>query len=205
MAACALALLSRKFPPNHPNLSEVKINLGETLFLAGHLDEAEAPAREALGALLVTDGPDNELTTVAEVDLSRILDAKHQLAEALVLAQKAVVTCSIRDRCESERAGDAWQAQGVVQLAMGHADEALKSIEQAVLLRGQGGGTDLPESQFLLAQLLWDNPTAHPLALELTAKARAGSLADDLPRVTKIDAWLTSLGQTQIVAAPVLH
>ena len=122
-----------------------------------------------------------------------------------MLAQKAVVTCSIRDRCESERAGDAWQAQGVVQLAMGHADEALKSIEQAVLLRGQGGGTDLPESQFLLAQLLWDNPTAHPLALELTAKARAGSLADDLPRVTKIDAWLTSLGQTQIVAAPVLH
>jgi tetratricopeptide (TPR) repeat protein len=201
----ALALLSRKFPPNHPNLSEMKINLGETLLLAGHLEEAETPSREALASLLVTDGPDNELTTVAEVDLSRILSAKHQLAEALVLAQKAVVTCSIRDRCESERAGDAWQAQGVVQLAMGHADEALKSIEQAVLLRGQGGGTDLPESQFLLAQLLWDNPATQPRARDLAAKARAGSLADDLPRVAKIDTWLTSKGQAQIVAAPVLH
>jgi serine/threonine-protein kinase len=173
------------------------LNLGFTLQLAGHLDEAlDAFAR---GEEIITRSVGRDHPTTAHIVYNKAdaLNAMHRFADALPAFQQAL-DAWIKAGTDAVTLTYAQTGLGIALIGVGRAEEAIAPLEQALPARlGKDVGDEQRgETRFALARALWSRPAERERARALARDARAdyGKVKTGAATVAAIDAWLAAPG-----------
>jgi eukaryotic-like serine/threonine-protein kinase len=144
------ATRTKTFGPESPALLIGLFNSGESLDLAGRSEEAIALYRDAFARWPVFElGYAHYAHTV----LARALRHAGRYEEALAEDREALVFMRKQEEVE-EDAAEPLAGQGLDELALGHAREAVPFLEAALRVNGD---YDTGDARFGLAQALWDS------------------------------------------------
>jgi hypothetical protein len=173
------------------------LNLGFTLQLAGHLDEAlDAFARgEEIATRAV--GRDHPTTAHIVYNKADALNVLRRFAEALPAFQQALEVWT-KAGTDAVTLSYAQTGYGIALIGAGRPDEAIAPLEQALPAR-LGKDTDAEhrgETRFALARALWSRPGDRERARALAREARAdyAQVKTGATTVAAIDAWLAAPG-----------
>jgi tetratricopeptide (TPR) repeat protein len=188
---------AKTFGPDHPLAIAGLANIGDSLEVAGHYEEAEAADAKALAAVSRVLGPEHPLAAIVCANACEALNRAGQFAKARPLCLRAMDIWRVVG-AESGPKSFALTELGVTLVGEGKPAEAIAPLEQAIAWRTaeHAGPEYLGRTRFALARALWSQPAQHVRALALAKQAREDFHADP-KTVAEIDAWLASGGSSR--------
>jgi tetratricopeptide (TPR) repeat protein/predicted Ser/Thr protein kinase len=190
-----IVIAERALGPDHPRLAQIRNGLGNVLTHLGRHEEALAQYRRSLAIFEAALGPDHPLVAVALSNigdqlsfLGRYEEARSALHRALAVDEKNFGPNHPDLAFELTSLGEAEQALRAPQ-------RALPLLERALTLREhtQVDATDLADTRFVLAKVLWELGQQRSRAKALALQARAALVADGVrsrSTLGEVDTWL---------------
>jgi tetratricopeptide (TPR) repeat protein len=191
--ARALAIFEKALGPDHPNVATMHNLLGNLEQTKGDLAAARRHQEQALAIWIRKFGPDHVEVATSRVNLGNLLLAQGKFEQAR--QQYAPALARFEAALGAEHVNTAHPLTGLARalLGLGRAREARPLAERAVKIRAAGApATDLAESRFVLAQILWaagEWPRALPLAEQARDGYRTAGDAGKVPRA-EVERWL---------------
>ncbi len=192
----ALAIVENKLGPDHAEVARVADGLGNYYFDLGRLSEAEVMLVRAVEVCRQTRSEQDADRNISIAGLGRLRAAQGRVLEALALHEEALHGMS--QSLPADHVYLAYPLTGIgrAQLALGELDAARRALERAIELyvADESSPSDIAEPQFLLAKVLWADPSTRAQARELAEAARRGYAED--PRrardLAEVEDWLTA-------------
>jgi len=181
---------------SHPNFAKALESEGSAMTELGRVDEGVAMMRRALAILEEALGPDHSDLAGTLHNIAATLFEAGRLDEALVLLERAKTLMEMTNPEHPDLATPLTLIANI-HLTQGHRDVAILELERALTLRENAGvnSYEPSETQFLLAQALWDEGEERERARTLAQAARnklASYGAVRADGVAAIDEWLAA-------------
>jgi tetratricopeptide (TPR) repeat protein len=176
---------------DHPLRAAIYGNIGTLEMTAEHYEAAAAAFRTARSIIERTTN-DPAALAGTERDLTQALGSANKLDEALVEAKQGIALLEKLGPDGAPRLAEGLDDLCEVQLARGHAAEAIPVAERALALvteRGVGANPgDVADTQFIYARLLWEVNRDRPRARAMIEHAHDAH--PDADRKALMAAWL---------------
>jgi tetratricopeptide (TPR) repeat protein/predicted Ser/Thr protein kinase len=180
----------RVLGPDDPRTIAAELNLGDTLAVAGHLEEALSTDRATVAHYERVLGRDHPFVALISNNLGEVLNSLGRFAEAAPAYQRSL---DIWRESGTDAEIIAWGLTGLGRSLLGlkNPGAAVAPLQEALTIREQrhAAPAQLGDTRFSLARALWSNPADRKRAQTLATTARA-ELKDDPKVVAEIDAWL---------------
>ena len=192
--AKALAIRKAKYGPDEPRVATSLVNLADVGVHAGRLREGIEYAKDSLRIWEEKLGVDHAYCAYAHIVLGEGYLRTGDHAEALEAFDRALEIRRAGKESEHQLA-EPLTGRGAALLALGRHAEALEALEAAWTIRQRNPSEELhaPDTGFVLARALWDEPASRTRAHELAEQARAGFERVKAARpegLAAVEAWL---------------
>jgi tetratricopeptide (TPR) repeat protein len=190
----ARALKEKTLGPENPDVAYTLGNIGLTLSAMGRGSEALAVNDQALHILRLSLGASHPRVGNQLNNRGEILTALGRLPEALSAYSEAQSVFEQEFGPTDQTVAYALTGVGSTLVRLGRYREALSPLERALIIRQERDPDQarLAETEFALAQALWEARADHGRALDLARRALARCAEAPLSRERRaeISAWL---------------
>jgi tetratricopeptide (TPR) repeat protein len=191
----SLLLKREKLGPEHPDVLNTIMSIGEILANAHHPDEALDASTEAREGFSRVLGPQHAWVAMASNNEGEALNSLRRYGDAVVAFERAL---EIWRRAGSDPSFASYGLVGLgrARLGLGQASQAVPLLEEANRIRGEKtfGRQQVGEVRFALAEALWlrRQPGDRQRALSLARDARTNYAATPSTStlLPEVDGWL---------------
>jgi tetratricopeptide (TPR) repeat protein/predicted Ser/Thr protein kinase len=192
----ALALQEKSLGSEHVDLISTLFNLADAHSRAGEHEDAIREAERAVEIRKTSSGADHPQFGVALLPYARVLRLAGRHQDALAHLNRALEVIEASE--EKTSLDTAHLEMGRLRMDMERPQLAVKSIERALDVRTKSGASPeaRAQTQFALAEALWEIPEDRGRAISLAQVAMEGYRESGATsELALVDAWLAAHGR----------